>query len=187
MAGSKYSVTLTGKIRSGRDAPAVWARVALLLRLGDTAFRERVLARVPVTLKAVDYASAMRQLEALTAAGADARMLADEPEPRVWMRRAGRTCGPLTQAYARFAMHAGDVPGDMLACLHGSTRWQPLQTLLGRKPPADASITSKPPDRPASAGNASGGMSGSLLVVLVIGGSLSLLALLAVLLGLVPL
>ena len=188
MADSMFSVTLTGKVRGGRDAPAVWERVAKLLKLEAGDFRERVLARVPVTLKAVDYEAARRQLEALTSGGADALMLAEDAAPRVWVREAQRTFGPLSMAFARHALREGMLPAEAPACLQGSKAWQALKGLVERHPPP-AAPASPAIERPEARTRAKARRSrrrrpsGRSSAVLVIVASLVLLGTLAVLVG----
>jgi hypothetical protein len=138
MAGSKYSVTLTGKVRAGRDAPAVWARVAKLLKLDAEAFRERVLERLPVSLRAVAYEEAKRQREALASSGADVLLLDEGKAPRVWIRVDRVTRGPLSMAYARRAVREGVLPGTTRACLQGAREWLPLETLVKQHAPPTA-------------------------------------------------
>lgn len=138
MAGSMYSVTLTGKVRAGRDAPTVWARVAQLLRLDATAFRERVLERLPVTLKAVTYEEARRQQEALVSSGADVKLLDEDRFPRLWIRIDGSTRGPLSMAYARRALREGELSGVIPGCLQGGREWRPLEELVKQHAPPPA-------------------------------------------------
>lgn len=183
MAGSMYSVTLTGKVRGDRDAPMVWERVSRLLKLDQAGFRERVLARVPVTLKAVDYEAARRQLEALTSAGADALMLGEDAAPRLWIRDARRTCGPLSMAYVRHALRERQLADETPACLQGDKQWQDLKALAARHPPpaAPAAQPAPPPAAPARKAPAprQRGPSGRASAAIVIVASLALLAALA--------
>jgi len=185
MAGSMYSVTLTGRVRGGRDAPSVWERVAMLLKLDAASFRERVLARVPVTLKAVDYEDARRQLEALTSAGADALMLDEDAAPRVWIRDEQRTCGPLSMAFVRHGLRQGELSPQTPACTQGSKQWQDLKALAERHPPP----ATPPPRSSARAGKAAKarqsrrrrGASGWTSAAIVVIASLVLLAALGLL------
>ncbi len=135
MADAKYSVTLTGRVLAGRDAPSVWSRVAVLLKLDAAAFRERVLARLPVTLQAVGYDDARRQREALVSSGADVLLLPEDAGPRLWIRLERSTHGPLSMAYARHALREGHVSGDTPACVQGHSAWEPLQVVLARHAP----------------------------------------------------
>lgn len=159
----------------------------MLLKLDAASFRERVLARVPVTLKAVGYEDARRQLEALNSAGADARMLDEDAAPRVWIRDAQRTCGPLSMAYVRQALREGELSPRTPACAQGSKQWQDLKALAERHPPPAAPATapdasararkpakSKRSRRPAAAS----GWSSAAIVIIA---SLVLLGLLALL------
>jgi len=53
-----------------------------------------------------------------------------------------RTCGPVSQAYARHAHDHGQWHPETLACLHGRSDWQPLRALL------DVPATAVPPPVP---------------------------------------
>lgn len=130
MTDAKYAVTLTGKIQAGKDAPAVWQRVEHLLKLDPDAFRERVLARVPITLKAVDREEAVRQHKAVLACGADAQLHAEDGQPRLWLRIEHSTRGPVSRSYVRGALRSGDLEADLQACTEGGHDWQPLSALV---------------------------------------------------------
>lgn len=190
MAESMYSVTLTGRIRAGRDAPAVWARVARLLKLDAQALRERVLERLPVTLKAAGYEDVRRQQEALASSGADVVLLAEDHAPRLWIRLERTTRGPVSMAYARKAMHEGVLPGTTRACRQGDSGWQPLSDLIQQYVPPSVS---RSPARPAASGTSSApapvsapvrsGLPGWSLGLVVVVASLALIGALAVLIG----
>lgn len=158
----------------------------MLLKLDAAGFRERVLARVPVTLKAVDYEDARRQHEALTSAGADALMLDEDAAPRVWIRDAQRTCGPLSMAFVRHALREGELSPHTPACPQGSKQWQDLEALAERHPPpaapaaAPASARARKPAKSKKARRhvaASGWLSAAIVIVasLVLLGVLALL------------
>ena len=159
----------------------------MLLKLDAAGFRERVLARVPVTLKAVDYEDARRQHEALTSAGADALMLDEDAAPRVWIRDAQRTCGPLSMAFVRHALREGELSPHTPACPQGSKQWQDLEALAERHPPPAAPAASAPASararKPAKSKKprrhvaASGWLSAAIVIVasLVLLGVLALL------------
>jgi len=105
---------------------------------------ESLRSRLPVTFKPLDEASARRQWDELNALGAEAMMLSDDGGPRLWVRVDERTCGPVSQAYARHAHDHGQWPPETLACLHGHSDWQPLRTLL------DLPATAVPPPVPGA-------------------------------------
>ncbi|HET7266573.1 MAG TPA: RDD family protein [Oleiagrimonas sp.] len=131
---SNWSVTLTGAVLANAEADAAWPKVAALLG-GDT---DSLRNRLPVTFKAHDEASARGQWDELNALGVEAVILPDDGSPRLWVRLEERTCGPVTQAYARHAHGRGKLPSGALACLHGQRDWQPLRELLGLPPDAPA-------------------------------------------------
>lgn len=140
---SNWSVTLTGAVLHQAQADAVWPKVAALLG-GDV---ESLRSRLPVTFKPLDEASARRQWDELNALGAEAMMLPDDGGPRLWVRVDERTCGPVSQAYARHAHDRGQWHPDALACLHGHSDWQPLRALLDL--PAEA-VPPVPPSLPGA-------------------------------------
>ncbi|MBB6184887.1 RDD family protein [Oleiagrimonas soli] len=148
MTEAMYSVTVTGQVQSGRDAPSVWERVAQLLKLDAIAFSERVLARVPVTLKAVPREAAERQLEALTSCGAEAVMLEEGDAPRLWVRMRQGTRGPLSVAYVRHALAAGQLAADTQACAQDAQQWRSLREWM---PAPGAPAPMAPREMPASA------------------------------------
>jgi hypothetical protein len=185
MAGTMYSVTLTGKVRAGRDAPAVWARVAQLLRLDATAFRERVLERLPVTLKAVAYEEARRQQEALASSGADVMLLDEDKSPRLWIRIDRATRGPLSMTYARRVLREGGLPGSTHACLQDGREWHSLEMLVKQHAPPPAPPV---PARTNAADTAAperirGEWPGWVLGAIVVAASLGLVGLLVALIG----
>ncbi|NKZ40153.1 hypothetical protein HF690_14430 [Oleiagrimonas citrea] len=144
MSEAMYSVTLTGRVQPDRDAPSVWERVAQLLKLDAMAFSERVLARMPVTLKAVPQEAAERQREALVSCGADAVLLEEGSPPRLWVRMRQDTRGPLSATYVRHALHEGTLSADTQACAQGTKQWQTLSELL-RNTVAEAMPVPPPP------------------------------------------
>ncbi|HEX7338470.1 MAG TPA: RDD family protein [Rhodanobacteraceae bacterium] len=126
-----WSVTLTGALAPTADAQAVWSRVATLLH-ADAA---TLVARLPVTFKAVDAEQAQHQRDELAACGAVAVSLPDDGAPRLWVRVDGRTVGPVSTAYAQRARDVARWPGDTLVCRHGQAEWLPLDAVL---PPASS-------------------------------------------------
>lgn len=130
MTNTMYSVTLTGKVQAGKDAPAVWRRVEHLLKLDAQTFRQRVLARVPITLQAADDEVAKRQHLAVLACGADAELRAEDDAPRLWLHMDGATHGPVSHAYAKSAMARGELDPDLRACELGEQDWVALRELF---------------------------------------------------------
>jgi uncharacterized RDD family membrane protein YckC/Tfp pilus assembly major pilin PilA len=132
-----WSVTVTGKALAGFEPESVWQRAANMMKFELGAFRERILERAPLTLKAVSQIEACRQRDALIDCGAEAVAL-DNPRGRyVWLQLHGKVCGPVSEAYARSALDKGSLPGQTHACIKGESAWQSLQDLLGvRTPPA---------------------------------------------------
>lgn len=125
-----WSVTLTGKTLAGLDPQTVWQRTASMMKLEPDAFRERMLERVPLTLKAVSQPDAFRQRDAMIECGADAVAL-DNPNGRyLWLQLDGKVHGPASEAYVRHAIENGSLNRKLRACIKGEQAWQPLETLL---------------------------------------------------------
>ncbi len=147
----KWSVTLTGSVRPGADADSVWRRVAGVLGMDASAFGQKVRPRLPVTFRAGDEASVRNQQQQLVQCGVDAVLLGDDGG-RLWVRSEGRTCGPVSTAYARGAWGAGRWNGRTLACRQGESRWQPLSGLVAAPAFEDAEPPAGPlPSSPPSA------------------------------------
>jgi uncharacterized RDD family membrane protein YckC/Tfp pilus assembly major pilin PilA len=130
-----WSVTLTGKTLAGTDPQAVWQRTASMMKFEPDAFRERILDRVPLTLKAVSQFEANRQRDAVVDCGADAVVL-DNPGGRyLWLQWDGRVHGPVSEAYVRHSIDDGSLDGQVHGCIKGEHTWQPVATIFGSQPP----------------------------------------------------
>ncbi|MDA3913212.1 hypothetical protein [Oleiagrimonas sp.] len=136
MAQTMCSVTMTGKVQSGRDAPTVWRRVEHLLKLDAETFRQRFLARVPITLQAANDEVARRQHAAVLACGADAELLEEDDAPRLWLRIDHETHGPVSHTWTRAALTRGDLDPGLLACELGEHQWLPLRELFEDEAPS---------------------------------------------------
>lgn len=131
-----WSVTLTGNISAGLDPQTVWQRTASMMKLDPDAFRERMLERVPLTLKSVSQSDALRQRDAMIECGADAIAL-DNPNGRyLWLQRDGKVRGPTSEAYVRHAIENGALDRKQRACIKGEQTWQILEALLKLPPMA---------------------------------------------------
>jgi uncharacterized RDD family membrane protein YckC/Tfp pilus assembly protein PilE len=132
-----WSVSVTGKTLAGFNPQTVWQHAAAMMKFEADAFRERVLERAPLTLKAVSQADACRQRDALIDCGAEAVAL-DNPRGRyLWLQLDGKVRGPVSEAYARNAVDKGALSRQTHACIKGEAAWQPLEKLLGwQAPPA---------------------------------------------------
>jgi uncharacterized RDD family membrane protein YckC/Tfp pilus assembly major pilin PilA len=129
-----WSVTLTGKTLSGSDPQTVWQRTASMMKFEPDAFRERILERAPLTLKAVSPSDAYRQRDAMVDCGAEAIAL-DNPDGRyLWLQLNGKVRGPVSEAYVRQAIDEGALDHQVHACIKGEHAWQTLEAMFGLRP-----------------------------------------------------
>jgi uncharacterized RDD family membrane protein YckC/Tfp pilus assembly major pilin PilA len=133
-----WSVTLTGKNLAGTDPQTVWQRAASMMKLEPGAFRERILDRAPLTLKAVSQSDAVRQRDAMLECGADAVAL-DNPEGRyLWLQLDEKVHGPVSEAYVRHAIDDGSLDRQERACIKGEHTWLALEAILQLRPLAES-------------------------------------------------
>jgi uncharacterized RDD family membrane protein YckC/Tfp pilus assembly major pilin PilA len=126
-----WSVTLTGKTRASTDPQTVWQRTASMMKFEPDAFRERILDRVPLTLKAVGQLDACRQRDAMLDCGADAVALDNPGGQYLWLQLDGKVRGPVSEAYVRHAIDDGSLDRQVHGCIKGEHAWQPLEAMLG--------------------------------------------------------
>lgn len=131
---STWSATLTGAVLHNAEADDVWPQVVALLG-GDAASLRN---RLPVTFKPLDETSVRQQMDELNALGAEAVILPDDSGARLWVRVGERTCGPVSQTYARDAHDRGVWAADVLVCPHGQQDWESLRAWLGLPAAAQA-------------------------------------------------
>lgn len=129
-----WSVTLTGKTQTGSDPQAVWQRAASMMKFEPDAFRERVLDRAPLTLKAVSQSDACRQRDALLDCGADAVALNNPTGRYLWLQLDGTVHGPVSEAFALHSIDDGSLDPQARGCIKGEHAWQPLAEILGLPP-----------------------------------------------------
>lgn len=151
---TQWSVTLTGESMPGVAPEAMWPALAQWFKLDEPSFAARVRERVPMSLVPVAAEQAKVQAAELEALGARVVALEDVDVRRFWVRHEGRTCGPVSAAFAAYALARGLFAGDSQACAHGGRQWQRLDELLATTggeagpPPAAAAAGS---GRPGSA------------------------------------
>lgn len=148
-----FAVTLTGRVRTGTDTDAVWARAAGLMRKTPEAFLRDVRQRMPLSLKAVVRAQAERQSEALRDAGLEVAVLPETGE-RVWLHHDGRVCGPLSATWLEQALEEGVIgTGAKVRSLAAGAAWTPVYDWRAGKDldlalddGSDSHIAAFPPD-----------------------------------------
>ena len=138
-----FCLVLTGRLVDGHALDTVEPGLAQAFSLSVAEFRERVWRRAPLIIRqglTADYAAA--QTDQLRAHGVDAAHWLDSA-PLIWLRRDGRTCGPLPQAALATLAQTGDT-----WCIDGTDSWRPLDDDAYTVPPpipAEHSPTSPPP------------------------------------------
>jgi hypothetical protein len=113
-----FCLVLSGRLLDGQDPSTVHARMAAAFGMEMAGFRERVFERAPLIIRRnLDATTAETQAAQLRGMGAEADALPDS-DRLIWLRRAGRICGPLPeQALDRYAE-----PGDQW-CHDGGQTW----------------------------------------------------------------
>ncbi|WP_267224681.1 hypothetical protein [Dyella silvae] len=113
-----YCLVLSGRLLDGHDPSAVHERMAAAFGMEMSGFRERVFERAPLIIRrGLDATAAEAQAAQLRDMGVEADALPDS-DRLIWLRRAGRICGPLPeQALDRYAE-----PGDQW-CHDGGQAW----------------------------------------------------------------
>ena len=114
----------------GADPQTVWQRVADTMTFDLQTFRDRILDRLPLTLKAVSHHDARSQREALLACGAEAVELANPEGKHLWLKCDGETRGPVSEGYVRHAIEMGLLDRTASGCVKGEQIWLPLEHLL---------------------------------------------------------
>lgn len=125
------AVILAGSILPGMDEQQVWAKVAALFKLESEAFKTRVLARCPLTIKETDVdADAQRILAALTNSGAKAELI--ESDGSKWnLQQEGQVCGPVPLQYLKSLHQAGLLADDAQVKQAADKDWTMLWVALG--------------------------------------------------------
>jgi uncharacterized RDD family membrane protein YckC/Tfp pilus assembly major pilin PilA len=129
-----WSVTLTGKALAGTDPQIVWQRTASMMKFEPDAFRERILDRAPLTLKAVSQADACRQRDAMVDCGADAVALNNPNGRYLWLQWDGKVRGPVSEAYVRQAIDDGSLDPQLQGCIKGEHTWKTLEAIFDLQP-----------------------------------------------------
>ena len=113
----RFCLVLTDEL-AGDDALAR-ERLAEAFDMDAATFQEKVWQRVPLIIRrALDAPAAQAQLARLAALGATGMMYADETA-LIWLRREGRTLGPLPAASLSQMGREGD-----LWCHEGESEWR---------------------------------------------------------------
>ena len=148
------AVVLTGRILPGHVPEAVWASTARLFKLEPDAFKARVLARCPLTIKeTADAAEAERIVAAVTAIGAQVEQ--SEADAAKWnLQQDGRVCGPVPLVYLKREYQTGRLGGDTKVKQAAEAEWDTLSVALGEPqfvldvPPEIEESEEEPPPLP---------------------------------------
>ncbi|NII10597.1 RDD family protein [Oleiagrimonas sp. C23AA] len=149
---------------SGVAAEAMWPALARWFKLDEASFSARVRERVPMSLTPGTAEQANAQAAELEALGAQAVALEEVDARRFWIRHGGRTCGPVSAAFAAHALSSGQFSADSHACVHGGSQWQRLDQALAAGTRDEASPPPVPPVASATARATSPRLTGPLPV-----------------------
>lgn len=127
--------------RLGTDDATTRSRLAAAFDMDEDSFREKIWCRAPLVIRrGLGAETAAAQAARLAALGAVCEIMPDAP-PLLWLRREGRTRGPLPDAALERFAHAGD-----LWCRGDLGTWQPWPaSIRAMPPPLPASVPSVPP------------------------------------------
>lgn len=126
----KLAVVLTGKSLPQQQSEAVWAAAAKLFKLEPDAFKTRILARCPLTIReASDSAEVHRISAALVACGAQVEIV--ESDGKWTFQQEGRTCGPVPLAYLKQEHQVGRLSGELKIKEIANANWTTLANALG--------------------------------------------------------
>lgn len=141
MSDTMHALVLTGDVRPGFDAQAVWPKLAELFRIDARRMHDDVLARAPITVKQGADAASLQTVQAgAEAIGAVAQIHPIGADGSVFVLIDNVPRGPVPRSFVAARVQSGIWPTGVLVAAVGSNAWQAFaESTPSFAPPAPSS------------------------------------------------